>query len=178
MLLGSTDRATGRSRPHSSCQLARLLLAREFAPFAAAAAGACRRDQGAAPGRVRIPGSARRRGAVVELVPDRPRGSARAGGLSQMLTHSHGSSRSSRGTDECAASSVLPFRTNPYLVPHAKCAGSTCSVQCRAERTHSFGHPAPPRSGGAAKLSREVPAISDATDAGDSPVVARARASA
>jgi hypothetical protein len=22
-----------------------------------------------------------------------------------------------------------------------KCAGSTCSVQCRAERTHSFGHP-------------------------------------
>jgi hypothetical protein len=57
-----------------------------------------------------------------------------------------------------------------------KCAGSTCSVQCRAERTHSFGHPAPPRSGGAARLSRELPAISDTTDTGDSAVVAWARA--
>ena len=65
-----------------------------------------------------------------------------------------------------------------WMAGSEKCAGSTCSVQCRAERTHSFGHPAPPRSGGAARLSRELPAISDTTDTGDSAVVAWARAPA
>ena len=65
-----------------------------------------------------------------------------------------------------------------WMAGSEKCAGSTCSVQCRAERTHSFGHPAPPRLGGAARLSRELPAISDTTDTGDSAVVAWARAPA
>ena len=51
------------------------------------------------------------------------------------------------GTDECAASSVLLFRTNPYLVSPCEMSSVLCSVQCRAERTHSIGHPAPPRSG-------------------------------
>ena len=134
---GSADRRVARPKSSTLAALAATTLA-------SAGVRAARRGGRVRAGEIgdsrkvasRIPGWARGRGAVVDLVPDRPRGSARAGGLSQMLAHSHGSSRSSRGTDECAASSVLPFRTNTYLVPHATCAGSTCSVQCRAERTH------------------------------------------
>src|ERR1019366_736669 len=62
-----------------------------------------------------------------------------------------------------------------WMAGSEKCAGSTCSVQCRAEGTHSFGHPAPPRSEKAAGWSRKLPAISDTTDTGDSAVVAWAR---
>ena len=54
-----------------------------------------------------------------------------------------------------------------WMAGSEKCAGSTCSVKCRAERTHYLGHRAPPRSEKAAGRSRELRAISDTTDTRD-----------